>query len=215
MPAADRDTFDQQLARLIGHYHPGRNPDDFSEWGGEIRRAFGDTDVDVLVRAVSLWKLNQERLPIIATFKDYITEARKQLQIESERLLPPPDPAVRAGKKPPPDVLEWHLCKGVAQARIWQGGGSSTPSDEQINEVMLERRARGIPVGDMRFQVRTMKVEWKSAEEILRERREAGTLTPRIEEHLRELVRDRDQRDAPAPGQDRPSGEPPSDGGRR
>lgn len=173
MPVATSDQFDQQMTRLVNHYYPGRQPGDFSDWATEVRRAFGDLDHDVLVRAVALWKMEEERLPIVAKFRDYLTEASKQLNHENQRALPPP--TFKDAPRPADEVIEWHRCKGIAQARIWRNGGSSSPTRQEIQVVMEERHAR----------------------------------KRRANDHLKEILRGRDEWDASAPGADRPSGEPP------
>lgn len=106
------------------------------------------------------------------------------------------------------------------------GPGMDEPDQGDVQVVYDERRVAGVPLGgnpsatsrvggmqhisySTRDPVRFLKAGgWRTSRQILEERRASGRLEPRMEEYLLERSAE-EERDAPAPGADRPSGEPP------
>ena len=188
---ATKDEWETLLNRMVGHYHPGRNVEDFTEWGAEIRRPFGSVPYAVLLRAWSLWKMNQNKLPITSLFKTAVAEAQKEVTAENAKRLPAPK-GYTGGARPVKADLEYAFCVGAARLRILREGVVSEPTDADVQTVWDERRDQGIEIGDLTPRPRRMDIKWKEAGEIMRSRRTDGVLTPRAEAHLKERIQEED-----------------------
>lgn len=145
-------SWDREMERMIGQWHPGRHPSDFQPWSDELRRQHGHRHYGVLRRAVSMMLVNDDlqRLPKATTMGTFLDQAEKQLAWEAQERPALPAPPPTGYTKPAPEVIEYHLARGMAIQKMRREGTVSEPTDADIREIIEQRRKMNIPVGQIK-----------------------------------------------------------------